>query len=168
MGVGRALLLTDRVRKDYKEARESGLGPVLGRLRDDAENLTGKVVQKVVGRPEGEEKQAPGPRPAADSEIVVGKPAASPAKPAAGAPKPAAPKAATPKPASKAGAKPLSAEKLPVSGYDQATLASVRARLRGLDAGQVVQLRDYEQAHQARADFLRMYQNRITKLKAEG
>src|SRR3954471_19816144 len=70
MGVGQALLLTDRVRKDYKEARAAGLGPVLGRLREDAESLTGKMVGKVMGR----SGDGHGPAPAADSEIVVGKP----------------------------------------------------------------------------------------------
>jgi hypothetical protein len=230
MGVGRALLLTDRVRKDYREARESGLGPVLGRLKDDAENFTGMVVGKVAGN--GKTGDAPvASRTAADSEISVGKPkpagttrppaakppakpaaatrpAATPAKPPATpparpaakpaatatsaatakpkpAPKPAAkesapakPKAAakpkpkpaaTPKPAAKAAPAPKApaAKDLPVSGYDEATLASVRARLRGLDARQVGELRDYERAHAARADFLRMYQNRIAKLRGE-
>jgi len=185
MGIGRALLLTDRVRKDYREARESGLGPVLGRLRDDAENLTGKVVHKVVGRPEDgdQAKEQPKRRPAADSEIVVGKPATSPAKPPASPAVPGAsgPAAKTPRPAaapkpvpdkaattSRAVSKPPSVKELPVSGYDEASLASVRARLRGLDAGQVAQLSDYEQAHEARADFLRMFENRIAKLKSGG
>jgi hypothetical protein len=229
MGVGRALLLTDRVRKDYREARESGLGPVLGRLKGDAENLTGKVVGKVAGN--GKVEEAPTTsRTAADSEISVGKPkpagttrppttkpaatrpaattrpapttkpatrstastaTAKPPKPAP-KPKPAAeesapakPKAAAkPKPAAEAKneAKPKPAAKpkptpttptakapaakdLPVSGYDEATLASVRARLRGLDARQVGELRDYERTHAARADFLRMYENRIAKLR---
>jgi hypothetical protein len=57
------------------------------------------------------------------------------------------------------------AKELPVSGYDEATIASVRARLRGLDARQVGELRDYERAHAARADFLRMYENRIATLR---
>src|SRR4051794_41987175 len=65
MGIGQALLLTDRVRKDYKEARESGLGPVLGRLRDDAENLTRKLAGKGAGRPSdgGGGKKGKGPPP---------------------------------------------------------------------------------------------------------
>jgi hypothetical protein len=183
MGVGRALLLTDRVRKDYREARESGLGPVLGRLKDDAGALTGSIVGKVAGNGEA----APESRVAADSEISVGKPPATrPATP----PKPAGPAEATrPKPAPKAAAKPKPAPKpkaetkaetktpvakkaaagasLPITGYDEATLASVRARLRGLDARQVAELRDYERANAARADFLRMYENRIAKLRGE-
>ncbi|WP_329242021.1 hypothetical protein OG417_43325 [Actinoallomurus sp. NBC_01490] len=218
MGVGRALLLTDRLRKDYREARESGLSPVLGRLKNDAENFTGMVVGKVAGN--GRAPTPPKGRAADDSEISVGKPKPSAttrpatpprrpaerAKPAAARPsaasrpkpataKPTAAKPATakpsPKPAPKpspkpaAKARPAATEKakqaetkasrpkaraktaanLPISGYDEATLASVRARLRGLDAKQVGELRDYERAHAARADFLRMYENRIAKLR---
>src|SRR4051794_11992686 len=138
MGVGRALLLTDRVRKDYREAREAGLGPVLGRLRDDAGNLIGKVTSRPA------EPQAP------ESEIVVGKPEPEPEP----EPRPE-PDAAPPQPAAE----------LPVPGYDEASIASVRARLRNLDADQVAALRDYERAHEARADFLKMFENRIAKLK---
>jgi hypothetical protein len=258
MGVGRALLLTDRVRKDYRDVRTSGLGPVLGRLKNDAENITGMVVDKVAGNGTAEED----PQGRGDSEISVGKPkpastsrpssaqrpstpskpaTAPPSRPAAAArpkpptaakptaarsapskpaakptekpaekpaaskpaakaapkpvtakkpaaqdkpspatkPKAATPKPATPKPAAKAkagtaqkapaAAKPKSpaAASLPVTGYDEATIASVRARLRGLDAKQVAELRDYERSHAARADFLRMYENRIAKLKGE-
>jgi hypothetical protein len=276
MGVGRALLLTDRVRKDYRDARESGLGPVLGRLKNDAENLTGTVVGKVAGN--GRTAEEPKTR-SGDSEISVGKPKAAgrpgtpgssqrsaaagrpssappsrsaatarpkpaAAKPAAKAgtskagtskagtskagtskattPKPAAAKP-TPKPAAKSatakssaakagtakaeapkasatkpktaeskaakpteskpaetkatetkaatsassGAKTTPSTALPLAAYDQATLASVRARLRRLDARQVTELRDYERAHAARADFLRMYENRLAKLRDE-
>jgi hypothetical protein len=236
MGVGQALLLTDRVRKDYREVRESGLGPVLGRLKNDAGNFTGMVVGKVAGNGKAEEE--PKSR-AGGSEISVGKPKpagtsrpspsrrpAPPSRPAAASrPKPATTaKPSTPKPAeskpapskataskapaskapaskpkpaaqakprspSKPAAKPKATESkpaaqakpaaaatlstakgataadLPVSGYDKATLASVRARLRGLDTKQVAELRDYERSHAARADFLRMYENRIAKLR---
>ncbi|WP_345354351.1 hypothetical protein, partial [Actinoallomurus liliacearum] len=101
MGVGQALLLTDRVRKDYKEARESGLTPVLGRLIDDAEDLTGRLVGKVTsrvasdGRTGAEEGAAPSQK---GPEIAVGKPAA-----AAGRTRPAT---ARPKPPSRSTAAP--------------------------------------------------------------
>ncbi|MCO5972114.1 hypothetical protein [Actinoallomurus soli] len=266
MGVGQALLLTDRVRRDYKEARESGLAPVLGRLIDDAEDLTGRVVGKVTGlvtsdgrtgAEEGASTATEGP------EIAVGKPAAAAdrTRPATARPKPptrstttpptgrttapsrakgatsatssdtatrragaAETKAAKPagpsrragaaggaaaagptatestppatrKPPARRGAAsakaPASspapaAEKktpatgapeaeaattagrdLPIADYDHATIASVRARLRTLNARQVNELRDYERAHAARAEFLRMYENRIAKLRGQ-
>lgn len=235
MGVGRALLLTDRVRKDYRDVRESGFGPVLGRLKNDAEAITGMVVARISGNGKGQEEAKVR---TADSEISVGKPkpaasaqrpatppkppAAPPRRPAAtkpttpkpatkpvskpaekpaerptaarpkaepaaepktgpkaeskiepkaetatepaAKPKPAASKPATPKPAAKAKA----AADLPITGYDEASLASVRARLRNLDAKQVGELRDYERANAARAEFLRMYENRIAKLSGQG
>ncbi|GAA4631296.1 hypothetical protein GCM10023196_060170 [Actinoallomurus vinaceus] len=267
MGVGQALLLTDRVRKDYKEAREAGLGPVLGRLRGDAEGLTGRIVGKVTGRtaPDGRTDSGEGPAPAAaSSEIAVGKPSgagrtrpaagrtkpstAPPAKPAPAKGKPAAsrtkgatapasrsdtaadrtkaaeakgaeakpakpatpaakgttaaaPAKATASPAAPAKEKtapaksapaapvketsasapakaeaarkagttaPSTGAELPIPDYDQASIASVRARLRNLNVRQVNELRDYERAHAARAEFLRMYENRIAKLRGQG
>ncbi|MEV0399846.1 hypothetical protein [Actinoallomurus sp. NPDC050550] len=279
MGVGQALLLTDRVRKDYKEAREAGLGPVLGRLRGDAEDLTGRIVGKVTGRTAPDERAdaEEGPAPsAASSEIAVGKPSGSArtrtaagrtgpsaasraesapakgkpaaarakgattpasrsgtaarrtkaaetktteaktteAKPAKAAPAaesatsakttaptakgktaagaakataapatPAKEKAAPAKSAPAAPAKgapaarsagttapstgSVSGKELPIPDYDSASIASVRARLRNLNARQVNELRDYERAHAARADFLRMYENRIAKLRSQ-
>lgn len=220
MGVGRALLLTDRVRKDYREARQSGLGPVLGRLKGDASAITGIVVGKVSGNGKDEGTRAGD----ADSEISVGKPKPAARRPATPPTRPPAAKPTTPKPATKPVSKPAekpdqkpaakpapkpapkptakptakpavsktSAEPaakpkpgkpaskpkpaastgtpaagLPLADYDKASLASVRARLRNLDAKQVAALRDHERAHAARADFLRMYENRIAKLRDE-
>ncbi|HEY7486847.1 MAG TPA: hypothetical protein VH912_20475 [Streptosporangiaceae bacterium] len=193
--VGRTLLLTDRVRKDYKEARESGLRPVLERLRDDAEQLATKVVGKVTERVSGPSESAPDSAadPSPTTETPVARPparkvntslaaepeavpdpkvAAEPERPAAAdrVTKVAPDAAAAPKPAPPPApdrVTKLTADSLPVPNYDAATLASVRARLRSLTAVQVSQLRDYEQAHGARADFLRMYENRIAKLTAE-
>lgn len=199
--VGRTLLLTDRVRKDYQEARESGLRPVLERWRGDAEQLAAKVVgtitERVPGGRTGKHAAQSAPAPAGEAETPVARPparkvnsslAAEPAaESAAGpqtAPKPAPPAPPTPdrvtKIAPDAGAEPepapppapdrvtkLTADSLPVPNYDEATLASVRARLRSLSAAQVSRLRDYEQANAARPDFLRMYDNRIAKLTAE-
>ncbi len=55
----------------------------------------------------------------------------------------------------------------PLPNYDELSVASLRARLRNLDAAQVGQLADYERAHAARADVLGMYERRIAKLEAE-
>ncbi|MGI8330670.1 hypothetical protein ACRYCC_11955 [Actinomadura scrupuli] len=260
-GVGRALLLSDRLTKDYKEIKESGMAPVLGRWRNDAEQAAVKVIDRVVERVTGAEEpeaETPVARPprkvnnslAAEPELALGKPAPRPgkvtelapepvvepesepvviavvepalepvlepeavpepaprpapktvpkpapepvtakpeAKPAAKpASKPAAKPAAKPvaaepaakpataakpkaKPRAKAAAKapksePVAADALPMPNYDELTLASVRARLRSLNIEQVSLLRDYERANAARADFLRMFANRITKLE---
>jgi hypothetical protein len=175
-GVGRTLLLTDRVRKDYREARESGLRPVLERWRDDAGQLAGKVVGRVnerrpsAGRPEPKPGPAPEPPVAHPPGRKVNTSlAAEPAKTTEPVAKPAPEPATVPEPVPEPTSTPdrvtkLTAQSLPVTDYDDATLASVRARLRTLTAAQVSQLRDYEQEHKARADFLRMFENRISKL----
>ncbi|MEV4002013.1 hypothetical protein [Actinomadura sp. NPDC049753] len=88
-GVGRALLLSDRVTRDYKEITEGGgVKPVALRLRDDVQHTAGKVVGLVAERVRGEEPEAePAPEPArrtrtaaarsaATEEISVGKPGA--------------------------------------------------------------------------------------------
>ena len=53
-------------------------------------------------------------------------------------------------------------------GYDQLSLASLRARLRVLDVTQVRTLLDYEKAHQNRADMVTMFERRIAKLEQGG
>ncbi|HEX2317200.1 MAG TPA: hypothetical protein VHJ17_25865, partial [Thermomonospora sp.] len=57
---------------------------------------------------------------------------------------------------------------LPVPNYDEASIPQLRARLRGLTADQVRLLREYERRHAARAEVLRMYENRIAKLNGGG
>ena len=55
-------------------------------------------------------------------------------------------------------------EALPVPNYDQLSVASLRARLRVLDAGQVQTLLDYEKAHESRPAVITMFERRLTKL----
>jgi hypothetical protein len=178
-GVGRIMMLGDRLRKDAKDAGDSNFTPVVDRLRDDAKQaatrigddakqIAGKVGGRLFGTepPEEDDDEKPAPGP----EISIGKPKAEPEPKPEAEPKPNA--EAKPKPKAKAGPKPeteeeVTAADLPVPAYHQASLASVRARLRLLDEGQVVQLRDYERSHAAREDFLRMYENRLVKLRAE-
>ena len=112
------------------------------------------------------------------AEDAAVEPAAAP-EPVA-APEPAvAPEPVIPEPVSAAAAQPASsaAAAEPASGaadsgaplpnYDELSVASLRARLRNLDAARVGQLADYERAHAARADVLAMYERRIAKLEAE-
>ena len=53
---------------------------------------------------------------------------------------------------------------LPVPNYDQLTLASLRARLRGLDPAGVQVLLDYEKAHEGRPAVITMFERRLIKL----
>ncbi|MUN39890.1 hypothetical protein [Actinomadura litoris] len=141
-GVGRALLLSDRVTRDYKEITEGGgVRPVLGRLRTDVQGTAERVVGRVVERVRGEEPApAPRPRPARpsapsapsaprtaprhaaggqDGEISIGKPAATPPdtghtpKHARPAGEPAEPRPAKPEAEKPAAAKPEPAKPEP-------------------------------------------------------
>lgn len=81
------------------------------------------------------------------------------------APEPAAGAEATAGAEAPAAATPLGA--LPVPNYDDLSVASLRARLRNLDAGQVRALLDYEKANAGRADVLTMFERRIAKLESQ-
>ncbi|HSR85785.1 MAG TPA: hypothetical protein VLM11_16550 [Streptosporangiaceae bacterium] len=59
-----------------------------------------------------------------------------------------------------------SAPDLPLPNYDGLSLASIRARLRGLDVTQLKTLLEYEAANAERADVLGMFERRIEKLEA--
>jgi hypothetical protein len=51
--------------------------------------------------------------------------------------------------------------------YDELSVASLRARLRYLDVGQLRQLADYEKAHADRAEVITMFERRIGKLESQ-
>jgi hypothetical protein len=57
---------------------------------------------------------------------------------------------------------------LPLPNYDALSLASIRARLRGLDVAQLKVLLDYEAVNAERTDVLGMLERRIEKLEAGG
>jgi len=54
---------------------------------------------------------------------------------------------------------------LPLPNYDALSLASIRARLRGLDVAQLKALLDYEATNAERAEVLGMFERRIEKLE---
>ena len=64
-------------------------------------------------------------------------------------------------------AAPETAAELPLAGYDELSVASLRARLRNLSVDQLTQLIDYEKGHAARADVITMFERRIAKVEAE-
>ena len=88
--------------------------------------------------------------PPAPAEEALPAPAAAEALPAAPA-----------EPALPAGA---AGEVLPVPNYDQLSVASLRARLRVLDATQVLALLDYEKAHEGRPAVITLFERRLAKL----
>jgi hypothetical protein len=56
---------------------------------------------------------------------------------------------------------------LPLEDYDHLTLGSLRARIRRLGVAELVQLREYEQAHANRLPVMKTLDARITKLAQE-
>jgi hypothetical protein len=54
---------------------------------------------------------------------------------------------------------------LPVPHYSELSIASLRARLRGLDIAQIRDLLAYERTHEDRANVIAMFERRIAKLE---
>ena len=134
-------------------------------------------------KPGATAKAAAGTKPGTDATKPAGaKPGAATVKPAAGAKpgaaaakldattkppasaKPAAPSAAR-KPAAAAPAPPAAVQAAPIPGYDDLSVASLRARLRGLDAAGVQALLDYEKANAHRDDVITMFERRLSKIE---
>ena len=61
----------------------------------------------------------------------------------------------------------LTHRELPLADFDHQTVPQLRGRLRTLGLVELVQLRDYEQAHAARLPVLTLLDNRIAKLLAD-
>lgn len=61
----------------------------------------------------------------------------------------------------------LEHDELPLEDYDHLTLGSLRARIRRLELPELVQLREYEQAHARRLPVLKSFDTRIAKLSAD-
>ncbi len=61
---------------------------------------------------------------------------------------------------------PAAVVELPVPGFDELSLASLRARLRNLDAAQVRTLLEHEMSAGNRADVIGMLERRVAKLEA--
>jgi hypothetical protein len=96
---------------------------------------------------------APGPEPAVVPEHASAIPGPEPAvvpEHASAAPEPA--------PATRAAAR------LPIEGYDELTLPSLRARLRQLTVDQLDVLLAYERSNASRDDVVTMFERRIAKL----
>ena len=74
------------------------------------------------------------------------------------------PAAAGPEIADTSASKPA----LPLANYDSLSLASIRARLRGLDVRQLKVLLDYEARNAERPELLGMFERRIEKLESGG
>jgi hypothetical protein len=70
------------------------------------------------------------------------------------------------KPKGRAARSPTAAADLPVAGYDELSLASIRARLRYLDAKQLRILLEHEKSASNRADVVTMFERRLAKIES--
>jgi hypothetical protein len=174
-GIGQILLTADKVRARAAEQvwmpdRATALGPSCqpaaprpapgprnGTLRSEPA-VTGPAVTgpAVTGPPASREApQSPG---------TAAQAAAPAAAPAAKATK--TPKAAKAVPAPRPGTAEPAAEAPPLPGYDDLSLASLRARLRVLDAAQIRAMLAYEKAHARREPVITMLERRLAKITA--
>jgi pyruvate/2-oxoglutarate dehydrogenase complex dihydrolipoamide acyltransferase (E2) component len=90
------------------------------------------------------------------------------ASPAASTPAPEAANGTVSPAVANPAARAAAASDLPLPGYDDLTLPSIRARLRGLDTAQLRALVAYESMHAERPEVLGMFERRIEKLEDSG
>ena len=145
-GIGQALLLSDRMRRRFRDTGEEPAGqPVTPRPTAST-------------APQAPRAAAPATKPAP----VPGPAPTPPAKPAP-APKPTTRAPSAPARGAASGTAPGAGQ--PFANYDELSVASLRARMRGLNVSQLRELIGYERAHAARGDVIAMFERRIAKLE---
>jgi hypothetical protein len=174
-GVGQVLLITERVRQRAVEqvhphvvsapaqapARDTAPPPPAGSAPATAPRATAS--QAAASQAAASQTAAPAAasQAAASRTAALAAAASNAVTPAAAAAEAPAPEATAPG----AAAAVAAAAGLPVPNYDELPIASLRARLRALDAAQVRDLLDYERAHASRANVVTMFERRIAKLE---
>jgi len=149
-----------------------GIGTLLGvsdkaKAKSAAATATAAAPETAVPETAAPETAAPetaAPETAAPETAAPDTAAPETAAPETAAPETAAPETAAPETAAPETAAPEATAALPLASYDDLSIASLRARLRNLSAGQLATLIDYEKAHANRADVVSMFERRIAKL----
>ena len=181
-GVGQVLLVTERVRRRAKAGgRETApAARVAGPAGTAAPPATAPAQAGTAAPPATAPAQAGTAAPPATGSTQAGPPAPAEASPAkdgkaeasTSAAKPSTAKASTPKAsapkASPAKGGTAAAVTPPIPQYSELSVASLRARMRGLDAAQLRELVSYERAHEDRETVIAMFERRIAKLEAGG
>jgi hypothetical protein len=187
-GIGQLLLITDKLRNKTPAQAPPARAPQRSAARPDpdppvppADEVTKARDTEQTGNVRlltGEEAGSGSTAPAVDATVTVSEDAATAGE--AGAAEQAAPvtdaepgapvtdaEPGAPVTDAEPGAPVTDAEAgAPLPNYDELPIASLRARLRNLDAAQVKQLAEYERAHAARADVIAMFERRMAKLEA--
>jgi hypothetical protein len=186
-GIGQILLTADKVRAraaeqvwtpDRAPARAPAGLPADRRLPESPRNGTMRTEPAVADRPAMHEAPvSQGPVTAEAAPAAKTPPAAKPAR-AAKAPPTTKPRAAKTTPQTKAprAAKTVPAPRAaeaepatqapPLPGYDDLSIASLRARLRVLDAATIQEMLAYEKAHARREPVIAMLERRLAKISA--
>ena len=175
-GIGQLLLVTDRLRSRPPGRRTLYRPGEPGPAPEQAG--TGHPQPAPAASPEATKgaaavapapQAAPQPKPPEAAPPPKPEAAAPPSGTAAAAPEvtapaseeaAAAPAAPEPAPAAAPASEP------PIPNYDELSVASLRARLRGLSAARVRELLEYEKAHAKRPEVMAMYERRAAKLEA--
>ena len=170
-GVGQLLLAADKVRA---KAAATGWPPDLAAIKDQVRGQSwwhtlddSRAGTVPLARNHASSRTPTVQRPPAahpGSATVSHAPAATevarPARPAPAATKPS-------EPAEPPAARPEAAGDVPpLPGYDNLTLPSLRARLRGFDADTLRALLAYERAHARRDDVITLFERRLAKITA--
>jgi hypothetical protein len=162
-GIGRILLSADRAGAGSAEAGSAEAGSaapgsaVPGSAGPDPAAAQPAATAALDQQPQAAERR----RSLDQTGNVRLLPAAEKVRPA-DAPPAAAPTTVAPGMGDHAGSAPA----LPLANYDALSLASIRARLRGLDTSQLKVLLDYEAANAERPEVLGMFERRIEKLES--
>jgi hypothetical protein len=192
-GIGQILLTADKVRAraaeqvwtpDRAPARVPAVLPADRRLPESPRNGTMRTEPAVADRPAMHEapvsqgpvtaeatpaaKTPPAARPTPDTKVPPATKAPSAAKPRAAktTPQTKAPRAAKTAPAPRAAEAEPATQAPPLPGYDDLSIASVRARLRVLDAATIQEMLAYEKAHARREPVIAMLERRLAKISA--
>jgi hypothetical protein len=164
-GIGQVLLVADRI----KNRATDGDGTPPAATPEPAAAAAPEPAAAAAPEPAAAAAPATAAAAAPATPSATSAPAATTAPAAAAAPDAAAP---APTAAAKAPAAapavpaPPAAGDLPVPNYDELSVPSLRARMRGLNPAQLRALADYEGAHEGRAAVLAMFERRITKVES--
>ncbi|HEX3920871.1 MAG TPA: hypothetical protein VHY31_01125 [Streptosporangiaceae bacterium] len=184
-GIGQVLLVADRIKSRATEPPRSPApprprprpqspaagpaAPAKDQTRWRSLDETGNVrllseEDKTKDKTKAEPAAAPPAATAEAEPATAGEPETAVEPPAALAETPAPPESSAPEPAAAPPA--ATAAALPVPNYDELTVASLRARLRNLDAAQLRVMADYEKANAGREAVVTMFERRIAKLES--
>jgi hypothetical protein len=187
-GIGQILLTADKVRAraaeqvwtpDRAPARAPADLPADRRLPESPRNGTMRTEPAVADRPAmheapvsqrpvaAEAAPATKARPATKATPASKAPsAAKPTRAAKTTPQTKAPRAAKTVPAPRAAEAEPATQAPPLPGYDGLSIASLRARLRVLDAATIQEMLAYEKAHARREPVIAMLERRLAKISA--